>query len=94
MWSSLSVTYQWFSLCTMVSPDNKTNCQNITEILMKKEDKFEDTKGTEAKNGRRTDNCQKKKEIMTNNDLQNNTQKTKHRVTRIALKTGCDRRCS
>jgi hypothetical protein len=29
----------------MVSPDNKTNCQNITEILMKKEDKFEDTKG-------------------------------------------------
>ena len=45
MWSSLSVTYQWFSLCTMVSPDNKTNCQNITEILMKKEDKFEDTKG-------------------------------------------------
>ena len=29
----------------MVSPDNKTNCQNITEIFMKKEDKFEDTKG-------------------------------------------------
>jgi hypothetical protein len=29
----------------MVSPDNKTNCQNITEILMKKEEKLEDTKG-------------------------------------------------
>ena len=97
MWSSLSVTYQWLSLCTMVSPDNKTNCQNITEILMKKEEKLEDTNGIVRSEKWKKDeqfNCQMKKDIMTNNDLQNNTQKTKDRVTRTPLKPGCDHRCS
>jgi hypothetical protein len=81
----------------MVSPDNKTNCQNITEILMKKEEKLEDTNGIVRSEKWKKDgqfNCQKKKDIMTNNDLQNNAQKTKDRVTRTPLKPGCDRRCS
>ena len=71
MWSSLSVTYQWFSPCTMVSPDNKTNCQNITEILMKKEDKFEDTKGIVGREKWKKDGQLSKEK--GNNDKQRST---------------------
>ena len=39
------------------------------------------------------DNGVKKKEKRTNNDLQNTTQKTKDRATRIPLKTGGEHRC-
>ena len=68
-----------------------------------KQEEFEDTKGVirirlskdrqhngQKKKYKRTDNtmAKKKKYQRTNNDLQNITQKTKHRVTRTQLKTG------
>jgi len=42
----------------------------------------------------RQHNGQTKKDKMTNNDLQNITQKTKHRATRTLLKIGDELRCS
>ena len=55
------------------------------------EEQFEDIKGVirirKSKKDRQH-NGQKKKYKRTNNDLQNNTHKTKDRVTRIPLKTG------
>ena len=42
----------------------------------------------------RQHNGQKKRNIRRNNDLQNTTHKTKDRVTRTPLSTGCEIRCS
>jgi hypothetical protein len=43
------------------------------------------------KSKNRQHNGQKKQDKMTNNDLQNTTQKTKDRATRTSLKTGDER---
>ena len=55
-----------------------------------RKEKLEDTKGVlrfrKSEKGRQH-NGQKKKVKMTNNDLQNITQKTKDRATRTPLKT-------
>jgi hypothetical protein len=48
---------------------------------------------SEFVNRRRTDNT-KRKGKMTNNDLQNTTQKTNGRATRNPLKIGGELRCS
>ena len=60
-------------------------------------EEFEDTKGIlrirKSKKDRQH-NGQKKKDKMTNNDLQNITHKPKERVTRTLLKTGGELRCS
>jgi hypothetical protein len=56
----------------------------------------EDTKGVTRLRKSKKDrqhNGQKKKNKTANNDLQNTSQKTKDRVTRILLKTGGERRC-
>ena len=60
-------------------------------------DEFYDTKGIiricKSKKNRQH-NGQKKKDKMTNNDLQNITQKTKDWVTRTPLNTGSELMCS
>jgi hypothetical protein len=55
-----------------------------------KKEEFEDTKGVIRirKSKDRQHNDPKKKDKLTNNDLQNTTHKTKDRHTRTALKTG------
>ena len=60
------------------------------------EEEFEDTKGVIRirKSKDRQHNGKMKRDKKTNNDLQNNTHKTKDRVTRIPLKTGGELRCS
>ena len=45
---------------------------------------------SESVNRRRQYNGQRQ---MTNNDLQNTTQKTKDRATRTPIKTGCEHMC-
>jgi mannose-6-phosphate isomerase-like protein (cupin superfamily) len=55
------------------------------------QEEFEDTKGTirnRISKKNRQHNGQKKKDKRTNNDIQNTSQKTKDRTTRIPLKTG------
>ena len=66
-------------------------------VIFKTEEEFEDTKGVikirKSKKDRQH-NGQKKRNRRTNNDLQNTTHKTKDRVTRTPLSTGCEIRCS
>jgi hypothetical protein len=66
-------------------------------VIFKTEEEFEDTKGVikirKSKKDRQH-NGQKKRNRRTNNDLQNTTHKTKDRVTRTPLSTGCEIKCS
>jgi len=72
MYQSGIFPIQWILLCC--------NCVLIQE-------KFEDTKGAirSRKSNDRQYNSEKKKNKMTNNDVQNTTQKTK-----ITQQAGCD----
>ena len=65
------------------------------DVLLLEE--FADTKGViriRISKKNRQHNGQKKKYKRTNNDLKKHTYKTKDRVTRTPLKTGCELRCS
>ena len=69
----------------------KRECLNLFQ------EEFEDTKGIiriRKSKKNRQHNDQKKKDKITNNDLQNTTQKTKDRAPRTPLNTGCERGCS
>ena len=65
-------------------------------VIFKTEEEFEDTKGVIRirKSKDREHNRQTKRDRRTNNDLQNTTHKTKDRVTRTPLNTGCEIGCS
>ena len=71
------------------SPANKINNNDIADITLKVEldtpvKQFEDTRVVirSRKSKDRQCNCQKKKDKMSNNDLQNTIQKTKYRTKR------------
>jgi len=84
-------------LCFFVDKSSENTVKPVYTEPFWDQVEFENTKGViriHKSKKIRQHNGQMKNEKRRNNDLQNNTQKTKDRVTRTPLKTGGELRCS